>query len=166
MTATLEERLVHRLRESGRTLACAESLTGGLFGGRLTRVPGTADVFLGGVISYRDAVKEKLLGVSASMLDKVGGVSEEVALEMARGCRRALGADLAVSLTGFAGPRVPEGMPRGLVYVAIAHEGAATAQEFRFDGDRHAVREQSVDAALQMLLDALEMLGSAPARRR
>lgn len=144
-----------RLKAAGWSLAVAESLTGGLLGATITRVPGAGDVFRGGIICYQDGVKEDHLRVSHGLIEKVGSVSEAVACEMARGCLEEFDADVAVSLTGFAGPDAPGGMPVGLVYIGLAREGSAVAHEYRFSGDRTAVREQTVEAALRLVLDAL-----------
>lgn len=154
--ASLERRLVAALLDRGWTLACAESLTGGGFGERVTRVPGAGDVFRGGLIAYTDAAKTALLGVDADDLRRLGGVSEEVAVQMAAGARKSLDADVAVSLTGFAGPDAPKGMPVGLVFIGVARDGWLGAQAFQFKGDRASVREQAVEAALQAALVALD----------
>lgn len=154
--ASLEARLVRALRARKWTLACAESLTGGGFGERLTRVPGAGDVFAGGAITYSDEAKARLVGVDRDDLARSGGVCETVACQMAVGARKALDADLAISLTGFAGPRAPSGMPVGLVFIGVAGTRDVHAQAFEFKGDRAAVREQAVEAALQMALVACE----------
>ena len=114
----------------GLKLAVAESCTGGLVGERLTNIPGSSDVFLGGVIAYHNDVKRKLLGVRAEDMERFGAVSEEVALQMAAGVRERLGADVGVSVTGIAGPGggTPE-KPVGLVWIAI-HGSDAKARRF------------------------------------
>lgn len=150
---TLEERVVAALRSKGASLACAESCTGGLFGARLTRVPGAGDAFRGGVIAYVDDTKADLLHIDRALLEKHGAVSREVARAMATGARDAFRADLAVSITGFAGPRVPPGGELGHVYVALAHAGGVEVHDLRFRGEREAVRQGAADAALEILLE-------------
>ena len=132
--ASPAERLVAELKERGLTCATAESCTGGSVGGAITAVPGSSAVFLGGVISYANEVKRDVLGVSQDILDTHGAVSPECAERMAAGARNLLKADLAVSLTGIAGP-----------------DGVRT-EKVVFGGDRAAVRAQAVDHALGLLL--------------
>jgi nicotinamide-nucleotide amidase len=152
-----DERPVHQLvldvcREKGLTLATAESCTGGLLGARLTSVPGSSDVYLGGVISYADEAKGALLGLAAEILAAHGAVSTEAAEAMAAGIRDALAADVAVSVTGIAGPggATPE-KPVGLVYVhALTPEGREGV-ELRLPGDRDAVRSRAAASAFHLL---------------
>jgi nicotinamide-nucleotide amidase len=149
---TLESVVVALLREQGRTLAVAESCTGGLIAQRITSVPGASAVFLGGVAAYADAAKQRLLGVPAALLREHGAVSAPVARAMAEGVRERLGADLAVSTTGIAGPTggTPE-KPVGLVYVGFAFAHGATAEELFFPVDR--ARHRLVTSSLA--LDAI-----------
>lgn len=153
---TLEQRVLDALRREKLTLASAESVTGGLVGARLTRVPGASDHFLGGVIAYTDAVKAELLGVDRNVLREIGGVSRPVAIQMAEGARQALGADIAVSITGFAGPSVPPGGELGKVFIALAHRGGSEAHELHFPESREAVREGAAEQALEYVLAAVE----------
>lgn len=154
----LAGRLIEACRRAGVRLATAESCTGGLIGATLTAVAGASDVFQGGVISYQNGVKEMLLGVSPETLARVGAVSADCARQMALGARRALGAGIAVSATGIAGPGgATPGKPVGLVYVGVAWgEGLAEAFENHFTGDRDAVRAQTVRKALESALACLE----------
>ncbi len=140
------------LREKGLTLAVAESCTGGLLGMRLTEVPGSSDYFRGGVIAYSNAVKEAVLGVPRAILEGKGAVSPECARAMAEGVRRVLGADLALAITGIAGPTggTPE-KPVGLVYIALAHPGGVEVERHEFRGSRQGVRWSASEAALALL---------------
>ena len=150
------------LLERHLTLAVAESCTGGLIGHRITNVPGSSAYFLGGVISYANDAKERLLGVSHATLYDFGAVSEQTAREMARGARRALGADVAVSVTGIAGPggALP-GKPVGLTWIALSARDADEARQFIWSGDRVANKDQSAEAALALLADYLRGLPNA-----
>ena len=138
------------------TLGTAESLTGGLISGALTSVPGSSAVVLGGIASYAFSVKEGVLGVDADELARDGAVTEACAREMAEGARSALECELAVSVTGIAGPGGEEpGKPVGTVWMALCDGGDTTACVRRFSGDREAVRLQTVYEALGMFEDAL-----------
>lgn len=140
-------------RLAGRTLATAESCTGGGIGAALTAVPGSSAVYKGGIISYCNEVKNRLLGVEQHVLDTLGAVSGPVAEQMAAGTRRVLDADVAVSVTGLAGPGGDEfGNPVGTVFIGYADAGIVLSREFHFDGDREAVRNQAVEAALNLIL--------------
>lgn len=144
--------LIEFAREKGCSLSTAESCTGGLIGGTLTAIPGSSDVVEGGIISYSNEVKKALLGVDGSDLERVGAVSEEVAREMAHGSRQACKSDVAVSVTGIAGPggEVP-GKPVGTVWFGLSTADGTQAFVRHFDGDRDAVRSQTVQLALQLL---------------
>lgn len=161
MTAT---ELLSRLRSHGLTLVTAESCTGGLLAGAITEIAGSSDVFAGGVITYSNALKHDLLDVPADMLARHGAVSETVARAMAEGALCRLGADMALSVTGVAGPGggSPE-KPVGLVHFAAALKDWPTLhRECRFgDKGRSEVRCLSVDAALAL---AAELLGSVPSK--
>lgn len=138
----------------GKTLATAESCTGGGIGDALTAVPGASNVYKGGVISYCNEIKEALLGVPAEMLTSYGAVSAPVAEAMAKGARAALRTDIAVSVTGLAGPSGDEfGNSVGTVYIGYADENTYLSRHFVFDGDRDAVREQAVASALKLILE-------------
>ncbi|HWQ40812.1 MAG TPA: competence/damage-inducible protein A [Desulfosporosinus sp.] len=138
-----------RLKNKHLTLATAESCTGGLLGAALTQEPGSSEFYLGGVVSYSNSVKHKILGVSEESLQKFGAVSEEVAKEMAEGVRSKIGSDLAISTTGIAGPDGgSEQKPVGLVYIGLATPEAVHAKKFQFYGERESVRQLTVQAAL------------------
>ena len=141
-------------RLSGKTLVAAESLTGGGIGNALTSVPGASLVYKGGIISYWSEVKQKLLGVDAAVLESKGPVSEPVAKAMAEGVRRSLCTDVAVSVTGLAGPDGDEfGHPVGTVFVGYADGTVSIVKEFHFTGDRHGVRHKAAEAALRLILE-------------
>ena len=138
----------------GKTLATAESITGGGIGSALTAVPGSSAVYKGGVISYCNEIKHRLLGVDADILQTHGAVSAPVAQQMAAGVREALRADVAVSVTGLAGPGGDEfGNPQGTVYIGYADKNVTLSQHFLFDGDRESVRKQTIEAALLLILE-------------
>ena len=138
---------------SGKTLATAESLTGGAIGAALTAVPGSSAVYKGGVVSYTDEIKSRILGVSHMMLQTYGAVSEPVAGEMVTGVRHLICSDVAVSVTGLAGPGGDEfGNPVGTVYIGYADYRHSITRKYLFDGDREAVRTQAIDAALELIL--------------
>lgn len=140
----------------GKTLVTVESLTGGGIGAAITAVPGASKVFKGGVISYTDEVKRQVLGVSQADLDTFGAVSAPVARAMAAGARKLLQADVAVSVTGLAGPDGDAfGHPVGTVYIGYADDKTVTAGEYHFSGDREAVRSQTIEVALNMILENL-----------
>ena len=148
----LDEEIIARLVEKGRTLAVAESCTGGLIGHRLTQVPGSSAAFLGGVIAYHNAVKEHVLGVPAEILQREGAVSEATALAMAEGARRLLRADMAIAVTGIAGPSGGTAdKPVGLTYVALASPDSRTCERYLWRGERAANKENSAEAALTLL---------------
>ncbi|MGN6742645.1 MAG: CinA family protein [Amnibacterium sp.] len=144
------------LKESGRSLAVAESLTGGLLTDAFVQVPGASAVLLGGVVSYATELKHELLGVDAALLEAEGPVHPEVARQMADGVRRVLAvggriADVGVATTGVAGPDPQGGRPPGTVYVAVAIGSRRIAAAGRFAGDRAAVRAAAVAFAVETL---------------
>ncbi|HPB11890.1 MAG TPA: nicotinamide-nucleotide amidohydrolase family protein [Kiritimatiellia bacterium] len=151
----LESRLVGACVARGVTLATAESCTGGLVAARITAVPGSSAAFLGGVVSYANAAKMALLDVPQSVLDQAGAVSEACAAAMADGARQRLNADLAVAVTGIAGPTggTPE-KPIGLVCFGLAAADGVRTEHRIFTGDREAVRLQATEHALALLLGA------------
>lgn len=157
MTDLLEVRVGEALRARGWKLAVGESCTGGLVEHRITNVPGSSDYFLGGVVAYAYEAKERLLGVRHETLYTHGAVSRETALEMAAGARRALGADVGLSVTGIAGPAggLP-GKPVGLAWIAVSTREVEQAERHLWQGGREAVKAQSAEAALALLLRILE----------
>jgi nicotinamide-nucleotide amidase len=153
--ADLAAVVLDKCRASGFTLAIAESCTGGMLGERLTSIPGSSDVFLGGVIAYHNEVKRSLLGVRSEAIERSGAVSEEVAIQMASGVREKLGADVGVSVTGIAGPGGGTAeKPVGLVWIAV-HASEVKARRFHVGGDRAEIRQRAAQAALEMVRRAL-----------
>jgi PncC family amidohydrolase len=152
----LEVKIGELLRLNGYKLATAESCTGGLIGHRLTNIPGSSDYYLGGIIAYAYEAKVALLEVSWDTLQKYGAVSRETVLEMARGARQALDADLAVSVSGIAGPGggMP-GKPVGTTWLGLATGEGEWAQVFCFPGDREKNKSLSAQAALKLIYDYL-----------
>jgi nicotinamide-nucleotide amidase len=148
----VEQHVLELCRGSGLTLATAESCTGGLVAARLTSIPGSSDVVLGGVVAYANAVKEDELAVPAELIAAHGAVSAEVAAAMAQGARERLGADIAVSVTGIAGPDGGTAeKPVGLVYLHAEGPGGGVGREFSFPGDRNSIRARSVVGALHLV---------------
>jgi nicotinamide-nucleotide amidase len=140
------------LRERGLSLATAESCTGGLVAGRLTDIPGSSDVFRGAIVAYDDEIKQGLLGVDPSLLASHGAVSAEVAAAMARGARERLDADVAVSVTGVAGPGGgSDEKPVGLVFLHASGPMGERDLRFSFPGDRETIRSRSAVAALHLV---------------
>ena len=153
MNETLEQQVIAALKARGLTLAAAESCTGGLTAKRLTDVPGASAVFLGGVVSYTNGVKERALGVPHDMLEEYGAVSEPVARAMAEGVRRLTCADIALSVTGVAGPdKDDRGHDVGTVYIALSAQNETTVQLLHLSGDRSAIRAAAADEMFRMLL--------------
>ena len=141
---------------AGKTLVTAESCTGGGIGAALTAVPGSSAVYKGGIICYTNWVKQNILGVGESTLAECGAVSEAVALQMAEGARNVLQADIALSVTGLAGPSGDEyGNPVGTVFIGYCDEQKVYGKKFCFAGDREAVRTQAIKAALKIVLNEL-----------
>lgn len=156
--AILPEKILHdHLQKSGLKLVTAESCTGGLISHRITDVPGSSEYFLGGIVAYAYEAKASLLGVSWDTLNTKGAVSRETVLEMARGARQALNADIAVSVSGIAGPAggTPE-KPVGFTWLGLVTPTGEWARHFIWDGDREQNKRYSCDAALQFVLDYME----------
>ena len=140
-------------RLAGKTLATAESLTGGAIGAALTAVPGSSAVYKGGIVSYTDEIKRNVLGVSGDLLEKHGAVSEPVAGQMVSGVRRIIDADIAISVTGLAGPGGDSyGNPVGTVFIGYEDALRHVVNRYRFEGDREAVRRQTLETALELIL--------------
>lgn len=141
-------------RLQGKTLVTAESLTGGGIGAALTAVSGSSSVYKGGIISYTNEVKHHILGVKTETLDQFGAVSTQTAAEMAAGVREVLHADVAVSVTGLAGPGGDDyGNPVGTVFLGYCDADRLVTKECHFSGNREAVRNQTIQAALNLVLE-------------
>lgn len=140
------------LQGSGRTIATAESCTGGSIAAELTSVSGSSKSFVGGAVAYDNSVKRSMLGVRAATLDRFGAVSEETAIEMAQGARSHLHADVGLATTGIAGPTGgTREKPVGLVWLAIAHPGGVRSHKLELAGDRAAIQRRATVAALAFL---------------
>lgn len=158
MTEIALEVLVGRLlRGRGLMLAVAESCTGGLVGHRLTNVPGSSEYFLGGVIAYANQTKVDVLGVSRATLEQNGAVSAETALEMAQGVCHLLGADIGAAITGIAGPGggSPD-KPVGLTWIGLCAPNVLQARRYLWVGDRLAIKEQSAEQVLRLIVAYLQ----------
>ena len=153
---TLEAAVVRLLAGAGATLACAESITGGGVGARITSVPGASEVFVGSAVVYRNEAKAAVLGVSRETLEGPGPVSEECAREMAAGARRVFGSDLGLALTGAAGPESHGGSPPGAIWIALDGDEVTHARGFRVPGERDRVRRWAEQAALDLVRRHLE----------
>ena len=139
---------------AGRTLATAESCTGGGIGAALTAISGASAVYKGGIISYCNELKQNLLGVPAELLESSGAVSAPVAEAMAAGVRKVTGADIGVSVTGLAGPGGDEfGNSVGTVYIGYVDGVRCISKVFHFPGDREQVRQKSIEAALKLIIE-------------
>lgn len=157
MAELLEELIGEKLRQRGWRLALAESCTGGLVGHRLTNIAGSSDYYLGSVTAYANEAKMALLNVTGATLERHGAVSAETVVEMARGVRQALGAEMGISVSGIAGPGggSPE-KPVGLVCFGLSTPEGDWPMERHFDGGRLEVKQQAADFALQLGLDYLD----------
>jgi nicotinamide-nucleotide amidase len=141
--------VLERARRAGLSLGVAESCTGGLVGGRITDVPGSSDVFAGGVVCYSNRLKTELLDVSPALIAEHGAVSEAVARAMAEGTRTRIGVDVVVSVTGIAGPSGgTEEKPVGTVWFAVASPGGTESRRIIFPGSRKEIRERAAQMAL------------------
>ncbi len=148
----MEKEIVKILCEKGLKITSAESCTGGLFASKITAVSGSSACFDGSFVTYSNEQKERLLGVPGEVLKDFGAVSYQTALAMAKGAKKAFEADLAIGITGIAGPTGgTEEKPVGTVYISIGYRGGALAYKCHFDGGRDEVRERSVSFALSLV---------------
>jgi len=144
----LAQQVVAKLKKKSLTLATAESITGGGIAWQITAIPGSSEVFLGGVVSYSDKSKRKLLGITTALLKKHTSVSERVAIEMANSIRAEMKSDFAIATTGVAGPGKAYGQKAGTVWIAIASKKETISVELSLTGDREAVRNATIMSAL------------------
>lgn len=152
----IARRIIESASEKGATIGCAESLTGGLIAGALTAIPGSSQVVHGAIVSYVNDIKHRELGVNAEVLKTEGAVCEAVARQMAEGARKNLDVDIAVAVTGIAGPGGEEpGKPVGTVWAAVSTQNSCKAMCFHFEGNREEVRNATVREALRMIEGAL-----------
>jgi nicotinamide-nucleotide amidase len=163
---TLEEAVARGLAEAGKTIAIAESCTGGLVAGRLTNVPGISECFVEGVVAYSNAAKERRLGVPGELFETTGAVGEDVARAMAEGVRERAGTDLGVGVTGIAGPTggTPE-KPVGTVHLAVASAEGTVHRKYVLRGGRAQVRDRAVKHALDLVRRVLAGLPARPPGR-
>jgi PncC family amidohydrolase len=154
---SLEVQVGQLLQERKWKLVLAESCTGGLLGSRITDVPGSSEYFLGGVVAYAYEAKAELINVSWDTLNTKGAVSRETVLEMARGIRNLMNGDVAMSISGIAGPGggMPE-KPVGTTWIGLVTPDGEWAKVFHFSGDREQNKVSAVEAALKLLLDYLQ----------
>ncbi len=153
---TLEYELCELLIKNNLKIATAESCTGGLIASRITAVPGASACFDCGVVTYSNEQKHKLINVSIETLEKFGAVSEETALEMSAGVKALANADIAISVTGIAGPTGGTSeKPVGTVWIGICSNSSHKAYKFIFNGNRDEVRSQTVDLAFKLAKDAV-----------
>jgi len=153
----LARRIQERMVVRGLRLATAESCTGGLVGHAITEVAGSSDYYVGGIISYSNALKHAELGVDDTTLERHGAVSAQTAVAMAQGARQRYGADVAVAVTGIAGPSGgTDSKPVGLTYVALADADGDEVRRYVWDADRHANKLSSARAALTIVLEHLD----------
>ncbi|MBN2556807.1 MAG: CinA family protein [Anaerolineales bacterium] len=154
-----EDQLAALLSRKNLTVAAAESCTGGKISDRITNLAGASHYFLGGIVAYSNQAKLSLLGVKEATLHQYGAVSRETALEMAVGARRVFSADLAIAITGIAGPDGGTAeKPGGLTWIGISSQAGTAAVRSLWEGDRLANKHASADAALNLLLETVDQL--------
>ena len=152
MPSHYEHQIIQCLGDTNKTVATAESCSGGLIAHRLTNIPGASTPFVGGIVAYSNRVKTDLLNVPEETLALYGAVSQQTALGMAEGARKRFGTDFSVSVTGIAGPGGgTEEKPVGLVYMAVARASATEVARHEFVGDRESIKQQTAEAALALL---------------
>ena len=157
-TLPLARQVIAALRDNSLTVAACESLTGGMICSTLVDVPGASAVVRGGLVTYQTDTKTVLAGVPAGLIAEKGVVSAEVARAMAEGVRLRLGADIAVSATGMASPGAPDEPAAGTVYIGLSTMNGAEALPLHLTGSRQEIRRQSVEAALQAILSAVNQM--------
>ena len=154
---TLASKAMELLRKKGKKVAFCESCTGGYVAKTLTDLPGSSEVFDCGVVTYSNAIKSKIVGVSPVVLKNQGAVCEETAIQMAKGIKQLSGADIGVSVTGIAGPGGgTEEKPVGLVYIGFHTSGASVTRKLNLNGDREKIRILTVKNVFSMIIDYLK----------
>jgi PncC family amidohydrolase len=162
-TRSISQKLDRLLKSNRRSLAVAESCTGGLIAADITDHAGSSEYFKGGVVAYSNEVKERVLGVPGSLLREKGAVSAEVACEMAKGAACLFGADCCIAVSGIAGPGGGSvKKPVGLVFIGIFFQGTTKSFKFRFTGNRKSVRQQAVEAGLTKMIEMLSQPTEGP----
>lgn len=155
-TESIAAEVIALLKQKRLTLATAESCTGGGIGFQITSIPGSSSVYLGGVVSYANDVKERVLGVSDEVLKTFGAVSCQTAEAMAVGVKALVNADISVSVTGIAGPASDDtNKPVGLVFIGVASDKGVVVRENLFFGNRENIRQQSIETALKLVCEVL-----------
>ena len=149
------EEVVKLLTEFNLKVSFAESCTGGMISSKMVGVSGASKVLLGGFVTYTNEMKMKMLGVSSKTLEKYTAVSKECAAEMAFGCLKETGADISVSVTGYAGPFDSPEEPKGLVYIGCAYKDVNYAKECRYEGERNEIREKAANEAIDLIREIL-----------
>lgn len=149
------EKIVNLLKEKRLTIACAESLTGGLFASSITDVSGASNVFKGGIVSYTNDAKENVLGVNHKTLDSDGAISKTCCLQMAENAKLKFNSDIGISFTGNAGPTASENKPVGLVYIGISYLDKIDIFELNLKGDRKSIKNQCISYAIDKIYDII-----------
>jgi nicotinamide-nucleotide amidase len=151
----LANELIQKLSQQHLTISVAESLTGGLVAASLTQIPGASAVFKGGIIAYRDEIKQKVLKVDSALITKFTSISEPVAQSMATNIREIMNTDIGIATTGVAGPDKSDGFAPGIVFVAISIGDHKICQKLELVGDRTQIRDQSVNEIFKLTLSQL-----------
>ena len=160
MNVKIEKRVVDKLIRNKLTLSLAESCTGGLIASKLTSIPGASAVFIGGIVTYTNEYKEKVLGVKKTTLEEFTAVSSNVAKEMAMGLRDIIKTDLVGSITGLAGPDGgTDEIPVGRVYICLGNNSSYYVKELNLEGNRDGIREEAANillAEIENIIDLME----------
>ena len=157
---SMEEKVVDLLKKRGLTVSFAESCTGGMISANIVNVPGSSDVFAYGFVTYSDQAKKKILAVREKTLKNAGAVSAKCAMEMAKGGLKRSGADICLSITGFAGPGGGNDQyPVGTVFMGCCYHKKCKVREFHFEGDRNSVRKLGTEQALKFLAECIKKMG-------
>ena len=145
--------LVEILRKQELTISCAESLTGGLFASSMCEIPGVSKIFKGGVVTYWNEIKNRVVDVPKRVIEECGVVSADCASYMAKGVKNLFKTDISISFTGNAGPDVMEGKPVGLVYIGLCYKDTTFVFEYHFEGSRNDIRKQCVEEGFKRILE-------------